>query len=126
MARPQATRSQRPLAKLRTMCMAYPEAHEKVFGGHTIPTFRVRDKIFAQYEESEGRPAVWCKAAPGAQAVLVGADPGRFFVPPYIGHAGWVGVRLDGAVDWEHLAEMIEESYRLIAPKRLLALLDVR
>ena len=63
------------------------------------------------------------KAPKGVQAVLVASDPGRFFVPKYVGHIGWVGVRLDrtGALDWDEVAELIAESYCLTAPKRLAA-----
>ncbi len=90
------------------------------------PTFRVRNKLFAMFASAEshhggGRPAVWCKAGPGNQELMVRAAPKRFFVPPYVGPSGWVGVFLDGAVDWAELAELLEDSYRLTAPKRLLA-----
>ena len=72
-----------------------------------------------------GRPSVWLKAAEGAQGALVASDRDRFFVPPYVGHKGWVGVHLDRSpVDWDELADLVEESYRLIAPKRLVARLD--
>ena len=67
----------------------------------------------------DGRMAVWCKAPPGVQAVLVSADPARFFKPPYVGHKGWIGVYLDVEVDWLELAGLIEESYQMTAPKRL-------
>jgi hypothetical protein len=111
------------LGRVREICLALPEATEKPFGGHTAPTWRVRDKIFAmrggEYEGEE--PALWCKAPPGAQDVLVGADPERFFVPPYVGHNGWVGVRLDvPPVDWGIIAELVMDSYRMTAPKRLM------
>lgn len=111
-----------PLARLRAICLALPEAAEKEAWGD--PTFRVRDKIFAMYKVGDGRMSVWCKAPPGAQAALVGSDPERFFVPPYVGHNGWVGVRLDAELDWEEVVELMEESYRMTAPKRLSALLD--
>jgi predicted DNA-binding protein (MmcQ/YjbR family) len=111
-----------PTDRLREICLALPEATEKETWGD--PTFRVRDKIFAMCKAGDGRLSIWCKAAPGAQAILVGSDPVRFFVPPYVGHNGWIGVRLDVEVDWEELADLIEESYRLTAPKRLAALLD--
>ena len=88
------------------------------------PTFRVRDTIFAMHKRGDGRAAVWCKALPGAQEVLVSAVPARYFVPPYVGHHGWIGVRLDGAIDWGELADLVEEGYRMTAPKRLVALLD--
>jgi len=58
------------------------------------------------------------------QELLVGAEPGRFFRPPYVGHAGWVGAWLDVEIDWEELADFAEESYRMTAPKRLSAQLD--
>jgi hypothetical protein len=71
-----------------------------------------------------GRPSVWVKAPEGAQEALFAEEPDRFFVPPYGGGKGWVGVHLDTrAVDWDELADLVEESYRLIAPKRLAALL---
>ena len=81
---------------LRRICLAFPEATERPFGGHTAPAFRVRDKLFLHCHEDGG--AFTCKAAPGEQGLLVAADPGRFFVPAYVGHRGWVGVRLDGDV----------------------------
>jgi predicted DNA-binding protein (MmcQ/YjbR family) len=110
-----------PIAALRRICLALPEALEKEAWGD--PTFRVRDKIFAMPKFGDGRTSVWCKAAPGVQAVLVGADPVRFFKPPYVGSSGWIGIRLDVEVDWDELAEMVEDSYRMTAPKRLSALL---
>jgi hypothetical protein len=84
----------------------------------------VRDKIFAMEKRGDGRISVWCKAPAGGQMVLVGADPERFFVPPYVGHKGWVGVRLDHEPDWDEVAAIILRSYRLSAPKRLAALID--
>jgi predicted DNA-binding protein (MmcQ/YjbR family) len=113
---------------LQKICLALPEATEVNFGGHeNSPTFRVRDKIFAMYQNdhhSAGKVAVWCKAPPGAQEVMVGSDPERFFKPPYVGPKGWIGVRLDRPVDWDQLADLVEESYRMTAPKRLLKELD--
>ena len=119
----------RPVARLRKLCLALPEAHEVEAWGE--PTFRVRNKMFATYASPNnhhggGRPAVWCKAAPGNQALMVRAAPKRFFVPPYVGPSGWIGVYLDGDVDWSELAELLTDSYRLVAPKRLLARIDDR
>ncbi|MDQ3641627.1 MAG: MmcQ/YjbR family DNA-binding protein, partial [Actinomycetota bacterium] len=91
------------------------------------PTWRVRDRIFAMQKGNfeGGRLSVWLKAAEGLQGALVGSAPDRFFVPPYVGHKGWVGIYLGGnGVDWEELSELVEESYRLVAPKRLVARLD--
>ena len=111
-----------PLGRLREICLALPEATERETWGD--PTFRVREKIFAMLRRGDGRPSVWCKAPPGGQDMLVGADPARFFVPPYVGHHGWIGVRLDAGIEWDEVADLVEESYRMTAPKRLAALLD--
>ena len=107
-------------ARLRRLCLALPEAAEKETWGD--PTFRVRDRIFAMAKRGDGRVSVWCKAPPGAQAVLVGAAPERFFAPPYVGAKGWVGMRLDRGPDWEEVALLVGRSYRLVAPKRLAGL----
>lgn len=107
--------------------MALPQAHEVRAWGE--PTFRVRNKLFAMYADArnhhgDGRHAVWCKAAPGNQEWMIQANPRRFFRPPYVGPSGWVGVWLDGRVSWMAVAEVLRDGYRLVAPKRLLALLD--
>jgi predicted DNA-binding protein (MmcQ/YjbR family) len=108
------------LERLRTICLALPKAAEKEAWGD--PTWRVRDRIFAMQKGNfeGGRPSLWLKAAEDAQGLLVEADPQRFFVPPYVGHKGWVGVYLDTSrVNWSVLADLIRESYELVAPKRL-------
>jgi hypothetical protein len=110
------------LDRLRKACLRLPEAVEA--GGVGNPSFKVRGRIFAMQHGHEGRPSCWVKAQRGVQAMLVGHDAERFFVPPYVGHHGWVGVRLDGEVDWDELADLIEESYRITAPKRLVTSLD--
>lgn len=112
------------LARLRAICLALPEAVET--GGVGNPSFKVRERIFAMRHGHEGRPSLWCKAPPGAQDVLVRTEPARYFVPPYVGHHGWVGVWLDGEADWDELADLIEDSYRITAPKRLAAQVDQR
>lgn len=112
------------LTRLRAICLAYPEATEQ--GGVGDPTFKVRGKIFAMRHGMDGRMSLWLKAPPGAQDVLVRSDSARYFVPPYVGHHGWVGVWLDIEVDWDFVADLIDESYRMTAPKRLVALLDQR
>ena len=115
----------RPLARLRKLCLALPEAHEVEAWGE--PTFRVKNKLFAMYADAgnhhgDGRPAVWCKAAPGNQALMVQAAPDRYFVPPYVGPSGWVGIWLDKGVDWDDVADLMRDSWRLIAPKKILAM----
>lgn len=112
-----------PVTRVRKICLALPEAHEVEAWGE--PTFRVRNKMFVTYaspgnHHGGGRPAIWCKAAPAVQGVMVAADPSRFFVPPYVGKAGWIGIWLDDQPDWSDISDAIEESWRLIAPKRLL------
>jgi hypothetical protein len=111
-----------PIGRLRAICLALPEAMEQETWGH--PTFRVRGKIFATGSSADGPATLTCKAPPGSQLVLVGADPDRFFVPPYVGPKGWVGMRLDRKPDWEEVAKLIRRSYRMTAPKRLAALVD--
>ncbi len=117
----------RPLFRLRKLCLALPEAHE--VEAWSEPTFRVRNKMFAMFASAgnhhgAGRPAVWCKAARGNQGLMVRHAPARFFVPPYVGPSGWVGIYLDGDVDWPELADLLADSYRLIAPKRLVAAMN--
>lgn len=117
----------RPLTRLRKLCLALPEAHEVEAWGE--PTFRVRNKLFAMYAAPEnhhgaGRPAVWCKVAPGNQALMVRAEPRRYFVPPYVGPSGWVGIWLDREPDWAEVGDLMRDSYRLVAPKKLVAVLD--
>ncbi|WP_431280977.1 MmcQ/YjbR family DNA-binding protein [Humitalea sp. 24SJ18S-53] len=107
------------ITALRRICLALPEAAE--IETWEAPTFRVRNKIFAMLQPWDGKPAVWLKAPPGSQAVLVGADPARFFAPPYLGPKGWIGVVLPGA-DRAEVAALVRRSYRLVAPRKLAAL----
>jgi hypothetical protein len=114
----------RPLTRLRRLCLALPEAHEVEAWGE--PTFRVRNKLFAMFagaanHHGRGRDAVWCKATPENQALMVQADPDRFFVPPYVGPSGWIGIYLDDVADWAELPHLLRDAWRLSAPKRLLA-----
>jgi predicted DNA-binding protein (MmcQ/YjbR family) len=106
--------------RLRQLCLELPEAEE--VETWEDPTYRVRNKIFAM--EKGAGTEVWFKGELGAQQAVVGTDPACFFVPPYVGHKGWIGARLTEVTDWDLLAKLIELSYRLIAPKRLSALLD--
>ena len=108
--------------RVRDICLALPEAAEKEAWGD--PTWRVRDKIFTMQKQGDGRLSIWFKAPPGSQAVLIGADPERFFSPPYVGPKGWVGMRLDNKPDWAEVETLIRRAYRLTAPKKLAVLLD--
>lgn len=117
----------RPLARLRKLCLALPEAHEVEAWGE--PTFRVKNKLFAMFASAGnhhggGRPAVWLKATREDQARLIETFPERFFSPPYVGKSGWVGIWLDHEPDWGDVAEFVREAYRWIAPRKLAALLD--
>ena len=110
-----------PIKRLRELCLALPEATEKEAWGEC--TFRVGGKMFAMtdnHHHGSEHCSVWVKATPVLQEILVGSDPKRFFKPPYVGHKGWVGVRLDVKnVDWKELAGILEDGYLLSAPKRL-------
>ena len=132
-ARPAAPRARRvakppasagALDRLRRICLALPEATEKVAWGE--PTFRVGGKLFAQLDDHHHGAdhfAVWLAAPLGAQEMLVYADPARYFVPPYVGPRGWVGVRLDGVVDWVAVTRLARDAYLQVAPRRLAAML---
>jgi hypothetical protein len=110
------------LEQVRALCLSMPEAVERP--SHGAPTFFVSGKrafvTYVQNHHDDGRIALWCAAPEGMQAALVGADPERFFAPPYVGHRGWVGVRLDRGLPWERIAGVIEEAYISVAPSRLL------
>ena len=109
------------LTKLRDLCLAFPETSERL--SHGAPTFFVRGKkaflMVLTNHHGDGRFAIWCAAADGMQKMLVEADPERFFVPPYVGHRGWLGVRLDRGLDWDELAGIVEDAYAEVAPPKL-------
>jgi hypothetical protein len=112
---------ERTLAGIRAICLALPETSERL--SHGAPSFFVKEKrCFAMVltdHHGDGRFAIWCPAAEGAQGVLVGADPERFFRPPYVGGRGWLGVRLDRGFDWDELAGILEDAYAEVAPAKL-------
>jgi hypothetical protein len=113
-----------PLERVRALCLALPEATEKL--SHGEPTWFAR-KVFVSYagHHHDDRVAIWCAAPPGVQEALVGSDPERFFRPPYVGHRGWLGVYLDVPdVDWAEVGEIVVEAYRTVAPKTLVARLE--
>ena len=109
------------LDRIRRICLALPETSERLSHGH--PTFFVRAKqsfvMVLSNHHGDGRFAMWCAAEEGVQEMLVEADPERFFRPPYVGHRGWLGVRLDRGVHWDELAGIIEDAYAEIAPPKL-------
>jgi predicted DNA-binding protein (MmcQ/YjbR family) len=109
-----------PLTRIRRLCLALPGAHEVEAWG--APTFRVKNKLFAMFASASthhggGREAVWIKAAPENQALLIAARPRRFFRPPYVGPSGWVGVWLDGRPDWTEVGDLLADGYAMTAPK---------
>ncbi|HXV05617.1 MAG TPA: MmcQ/YjbR family DNA-binding protein [Solirubrobacterales bacterium] len=98
-----------------------PETSERL--SHGAPTFFIRGKhafvMFHDDHHGDGRLAIWCAAPDGAQESLVDSSPDRFFVPPYVGHRGWIGVRLDRDPDWDEVAGILEEAFAVVAPSRL-------
>jgi hypothetical protein len=116
-----------PLDRLRALCLSYPEVIERI--SHNEPAWFVRGKkTLATYADHhhDDRLAFWCPAPEGAQEVLAGSDPERYFVPPYVGHRGWLGVYLDVDVDWDAVSLIVDDAYRRVAPKTLVAQLDAR
>jgi predicted DNA-binding protein (MmcQ/YjbR family) len=116
-------KSESPSDRLRAICLALPEAAEVVI--KRGPTYRINEKIFALDRLVKGRASAWFKAPAGAQGVLIGADPERFFSPPYYGSKGWIGMRLDRRPDWSEVVSLAKRSYCLIAPRRLSATLSL-
>lgn len=110
-----------PLTRVRRIALALPEAHEVEAWGE--PTFRVKNKLFAMYAAANnhhgaGHHAVWVKSTPVNQSLMIGANPKRFFSPPYVGPSGWVGVKLDGRVNWKEVADILRDGYELILAKK--------
>jgi hypothetical protein len=110
------------LERLRTLCLALPETSERL--SHGAPSFFVRGRrcflMLLDDHHEDGRFAIWCAAPPGDQQLLVDADSAKFFVPPYVGHRGWLGVRLNDGIDWDELAGIVEDAFSTVAPKSLL------
>ncbi|HET8874051.1 MAG TPA: MmcQ/YjbR family DNA-binding protein [Gaiellaceae bacterium] len=109
------------LSRIRQICLALPETNERL--SHGAPTFFVRDKrpfvMVLTNHHGDGRFAIWCAAGDGVQEMLVEADAERFFRPLYVGHRGWLGVRLDHGIYWDELAGIIEDAFAEVAPPRL-------
>ncbi len=127
----ESVEAQNILEDLREVCARYPEVSERP--SHHTPTFFIRDKkvLCSLWEGShkssggdDGAVALWCAAPVGVQAELVDREPERFFVPPYVGHRGWIGLRLDIDLDWDEVDAILRDAYRMIAPKKLIKELD--
>ncbi len=112
-----------PLERVRAICLSLPEVTERL--SHGSPTWFVRGKkTFVMYlddHHGDGRLALWCAAPPGVQAQLTEEEPDRFFVPPYVGGRGWLGVRLDRAPEWDEIEGIATDAYKVVAPKSLIA-----
>jgi hypothetical protein len=113
--------------RLRVICLALPEVTERL--SHGAPTWFVRGKqsfvsLWGEGHHQDAFPHLVCAVPPGVQEELVHTDPDRFFRPPYVGGRGWLGLRLDVGLDWDEVAEICEEAYRVVAPKRLVAELE--
>ena len=110
-----------PLERVRELCLSLPETSERL--SHGQPSFFIREKkTFVMYLDNhhdDGRLALWCAAPPGMQDALVSGEPEHYFVPPYVGHRGWIGVHLNRGLHWNEIAGAIEDAYVTVAPKRL-------
>lgn len=111
---------------MRAICLAFPEVTEKTT--HGAPGFFVKKQfamLWPNGHHDAAFPHLWCAAELGVQEALTAASD-RYFRPPYVGHRGWIAVRLDGDVDWNELAELLEDAYRAVAPARLAKRLRVQ
>ena len=121
-----ARQVERALREVRAICLALPEVSERL--SHGAPSWFVRGKrtlaMFLDDHHGDGILGLWCPAFPGVQEELVETEPDRFYRPPYVGPSGWIGVRLDRAVDWAEVAAILTDSYRKVAPKTLARQLD--
>jgi len=111
------------LNRLRRLCLALPEVTERV--SHGEPAWFIRGKrMFVTYVDHhhDDRVGFWCAAGAGEAAALVAEDGRRYFIPPYVGHRGWLGAYLDVPdVDWDEIAELVVDAYRAVAPATLIA-----
>lgn len=107
------------IERLRRIALALPDATEKL--SHGEPAFFVRGRMFATIDDDHhgsGHVAVWCNAPPGAQESLVAAEPRHFFVPPYVGRSGWLGVRLDSGLEWPVISDLLAQAHRTSAARK--------
>jgi hypothetical protein len=111
--------------RVRKVCLALPGVTERT--SHGTPAFFAGKQFLALWHNGHhdhGFPHMWCAAPPGVQDELVRTEPDRFFRPPYVGGRGWLGVRLDGDIDWAEVRAICEEAFRTVAPRKAVAALD--
>ena len=112
--------------QVQALCLDLPEVNERL--SHGAPTYFIRDKktfcTVHHDHHGDGIFGIWAAAPPGAQEVMIAADPKRYYRPAYVGHRGWVGMRLEGKVDWDEVEGVIEDAYRTVAPKKLVEELE--
>jgi hypothetical protein len=108
------------------MCLSLPETTERL--SHGAPTFFIREKVsfvsYMDHHHDDGRLALWCACPPGMRDGLIRAEPEQYFVPPYVGVRGWIGVRLDREPDWDDIERVIRDAYLAVAPKKLASMLE--
>jgi hypothetical protein len=113
-------------AGVRAICLGLPGVTERL--SHGAPAFFAGKQFVMLWPDGHHDhhfPHLWCAAPPGAQDDLISTEPDRFFRPPYVGGRGWIGVRLDGEIDWDELSAICTEAFRAVAPRKLVAGLDV-
>ena len=111
------------LERLREVCLSLPETTEKL--SHGAPSFFVKGKQFVMLlndHHGDGKLALWCAALKDVQQSLSEEGPDWFFVPPYVGHRGWIGIRLDRGLEWDEVSELVQDGYRAVAPPKIVAL----
>jgi hypothetical protein len=117
------TKAERALTRVRKLCAALPDVEERP--SHSAPTFFYKGKksflMFHDDHHGDGRLAIWCAAPTGVQDQVVREEPTRFFVPAYVGHRGWIGLRLDVDVDWGEVEGAVRDAYCVVAPKTVVA-----
>jgi hypothetical protein len=115
------------LERVRAICLAFPEVTERL--SHGSPAWFVRDRKAFVYFWADGHHQhefahLWCAAPPGMQDEFVENEPEVFFRPPYVGHRGWLGVRMDRRLPWENVEALCREAYRTVAPVTLVRQFD--
>jgi len=109
-----------PLARLRKICLALPGAHEVEAWG--AATFRVNNKLFAMFASAGTHhtevDSAWVKSTPINQGFIIASNPKRYFWPPYVGTSGWVGVKLEGRVNWSEIADILRDAHEMTAAKK--------